>query len=399
MYDEYEEIQQFLDEEADSYVTFEEVLEGHGFTFEEALNGADNYRSKFFSFLGKNEITSNNINVICVELAEKLQQNHNEETLFLYTAMLTENGLLFGNITDSEQKILLWFDQSEKAEFLAEIIMNEPVFRERIRETVNSIKSINTAAEIDREEQALLYKMALEHGFLYKARGNVFLENIGELVRQVNSNKHLKAVKPYVYSAVLCKKNKLITGRKNYSSNIGIIFEPTEYKIDKDNGKNYDTYQSCVELYEQLRRHYYDECDVEFSDYCFANLSNLSEWYYDNCEPDEDIPMTLKQTVEMLAETIELSSEIDDISEFINDNPVLEISYLNVLYESETWSDFVDAMRNDEDIHEYAEKLYKLAEAEKICSDKEKALQYAELCLLQYMEELNRQLLIDALPM
>ena len=143
MYDEYEEIQQFLDEEADSYVLFEEVLEGHGFTFEEALNGADNYRSKFFSFLGKNGITSNNINVICVELAEKLQQNHNEEMLFLYTAMLTENGLLFDNITDSEQKILLWFDQSEKAEFLAEIITNEPVFRERIRETVNSIKSIN----------------------------------------------------------------------------------------------------------------------------------------------------------------------------------------------------------------------------------------------------------------
>ena len=72
MYDEYEEIQQFLDEEADSYVPFEAFLEGHGFTFEEALNGADNYRSKFFSFLGKNGITSNNINLICVELAEKL---------------------------------------------------------------------------------------------------------------------------------------------------------------------------------------------------------------------------------------------------------------------------------------------------------------------------------------
>ena len=50
-------------------------------------------------------------------------------------------------------------------------------------------------------------------------------------------------------------------------------------------------------------------------------------------------------------------------------------------------------------IYEYTERLYKLAKEEIICSDKEKALQYAELCLLQYMEELNRQVLIDALPM
>ena len=155
--------------------------------------------------------------------------------------------------------------------------------------------------------------------------------------------------------------------------------------------------KSYLELYEQLRRHYYDECDVELSDYCFANLSNLSEWYYANCEPNEDIPMTLKQTVEMLTETIELTSEIDDISDFTDDNPVLEIAYMNVLFDEEKWSDFVDVMRNDEDIHKYVERLYKFADAEKICSDKEKALQFAELCLMQYMEAVNRRMLIDVL--
>ena len=28
-------------------------------------------------------------------------------------------------------------------------------------------------------------------------------------------------------------------------------------------------------------------------DFCFANLSPLSEWYYQNCEPNEEIPMAL----------------------------------------------------------------------------------------------------------
>lgn len=398
MYNEYEEMQKFLDNEADCYVPFEEILEGRDLTFEDALKGAENYHNKFFQLLRENGIDSNNISRICVELSEKIKENPSNDMLFLYTALLTENGLLFGDITDDEQKILLWLDQSEKAKFLAELIKNEPVFRNKVSETVESIKNIKVSVEIDREEQALLYKMALQHNFLYKARNsNIFLENVGELVRQMNSNEYLKAVKPYVYSAVLSRKHKMMTERKNYSSNIANVFELTDYKIDTDNGKNFDTYQSYLELYEQLRRHYYDECDVELSDYCFANLSNLSEWYYANCEPNEDIPMTLKQTVEMLTETIELTSEIDDISNFVDDNPVLEIAYINVLSDEVKWSDFVDAMHNEEDIHEYVERLYNLAEAEKICSDKEKALQFAELCLMQYMEEVNRQVLIDVL--
>ncbi|MCM1235124.1 MAG: hypothetical protein NC489_33915 [Ruminococcus flavefaciens] len=33
-------------------------------------------------------------------------------------------------------------------------------------------------------------------------------------------------------------------------------------------------------------------------DFCFANLSPLSEWYYMNCEPNEDIPMCLSRKIQ-----------------------------------------------------------------------------------------------------
>ena len=50
-------------------------------------------------------------------------------------------------------------------------------------------------------------------------------------------------------------------------------------------------------MYDHLRRAYLKEVDIDFCDYCFANLSPLSEWYYLNCEPNEDIPMTLGRKI------------------------------------------------------------------------------------------------------
>lgn len=397
MYSEYEEVQRFLDDEADSYISTEEILSEYGLTYEEALKSSEEFCERFFSTLTEKGFERHNISRLCAELSELLKHDRSDEAIFLYTSMLTESGLLFGETTDNEQKILLWLEQSENADYLTELIKSEPILRTKIQEVASSIFSNNTA-EIDREEQALLYRMALQNTFLYKAKNsNIFLENIGELVRQVNSDPMLKSVKPYVYSAVLSRKHKMMTGRKNYSPNIASVFERTEYKIESDNGKNFDTYQSYLELYEQLRRHYIDEIDIELTDYCFANLSNLSKWYYANCEPNEDIPMSLRQTAESLAATIYLSLDYDDLSDFIEDNPVLEIVYHNLLTDEDKWSDFISAVRNDEDISQYVRRLYEMAGAEKICMDREKALRYAEMCLLQFMEEINRRILIESI--
>ncbi|MDE5768152.1 MAG: hypothetical protein K2H82_02085, partial [Oscillospiraceae bacterium] len=131
------------------------------------------------------------------------------------------------------------------------------------------------------DEQLLLYQIAVQYDFLYRGRkSNLFSANIAELVRKVNQHPELKKIKPYVYSAILSRKHKFMLEHKDYSPNFNNIFQRKEYKINTDNGKNFDTYQSYLELYDQLRRHYQDESDIDFSDYCFAHLSNLSEWYY-----------------------------------------------------------------------------------------------------------------------
>ncbi|MDE6834551.1 MAG: hypothetical protein K2J39_09965 [Ruminococcus sp.] len=387
---EYEELHRWLDEQAEDDTSTEELLQEYGLTMEEASEQADLYREKFFELLRKYGICSDNISVMIAELDRLIYKNQNEDLLFVYTALVAEKGLLFGNMEDEEQKILCWLQQASHAEIFSKAIRMEKIYQKRL-ESLSGFSEIPEAGETDTEEQVLLYQMALQHDFLYKGRkSNFFLENIGELVRKVNASPELKAIKPYVYSAVLSRKHKLMADRKNYSPNFANIFEKKDYKIKTDNGKNFDTYQSYVELYDQLQRYYYDESDIDFSDYCFAHLNNLSEWYYENCEPNEEIPMTL-ELIAQCTTRIEL-----EIPKYIaKQQPVLEIAYKNILLNETDWLDMICEVQKGADISDYCERLYKSAGGARICKDRKLALQYAELYLCVFMEEINCRILME----
>ena len=127
-----------------------------------------------------------------------------------------------------------------------------------------------------------------------------------ELTRKVNSDGMYSRIKPYIYSAVLTRKREYMLNHKHYSPNIRAVLKRTEYNIHKDNGKNFNNYKAYLELYAHMRECFADESDLALSDHCFANLSNLSEWFYENCEAKGDIPMTLHQVIEWMAEMVDI---------------------------------------------------------------------------------------------
>lgn len=390
---EYEVINRFLDDEADSYISTDDILKSNNLTFDVALKSASKFRENFFNLLKNHEIESDIAEIVLIDLCKQMEACKDNDMLKLYCMAITDNGLLFENLSDNEQKILLWLEQKKDAEFLMDYLQKVTKYKTFIDKLAKSINA-DTAQEIDLEEQANLYNMALQHGFIYKnGRNNIFLNNVGELIRQVNSNNYLKAAKPYIYSAVLCRKHKMMLEREDFSPNIKDVFKVISYKIDSNNGKNFDTYQSYLELYEQLKRHYSDECDIGFSDYCFANLSNLSQWYYQNCEPNEDIPKNFR------AEVTSYFSDNQFIKcEFDFDNPVLEIAFENTLNENpDILKEFVNQRYNRENTKKTVDKFYKLSGAEKISKDTENTRKYAESYLTNVMEDNIKNMLIDAI--
>ena len=130
---EYEELQHWLDEESENYISTEELLQEQGLTFKEALKRADLYRKRFFELLQKYGISQNNVSMMISELDKIISEKQNEDLLFLYTALATEKGLFFGDMEDDEQKILCWLEQSGNAEKFSEAIRMEKNYEIRLQ--------------------------------------------------------------------------------------------------------------------------------------------------------------------------------------------------------------------------------------------------------------------------
>lgn len=303
--EEEEEINRLIDEAADEYQPLDAILEHNGLTFKEALSAAEELQNRFFYTLNDCGIKSRKIEQVCFDVVSLLKIEQNDDILFLYTSLLSERGLFFGDITEEEQKIRVWLAHRECADYLNERIRAERILRKRFDVLVRH-KPNKSTTEYNKDEQRLLYKISAGHGFLVRDMGDIYFENLGELIRKVNSDVMYSKIKPYIYSAVITRKREYMLTHKHYSPNISTIFKCIEYNIHKDNGKNFNVYQAYIELYYNIREHYKNESDIALSDHCFANLSNLSEWFYENCDATGDIPMTLHQVIEWLAEIVDV---------------------------------------------------------------------------------------------
>ena len=303
MYDIDYEIYKYINELADQYVEFDELLKQNHLTFDEAQHRAKQFKEKFYALLTKYAIGSQNLVVICYDLMERIsQQPDNPDIQYLYLCVMTDFGLLVRTDSDltEEQKIRNYLRQNELVQeltgFLNLQLENSKKLHKLIEYLKKKIKVKNTEYS---EELDFLYHMTIQHTFLYESVGNeIYQDNLNALVIYLNSDEKLRLVKPYIIFAVLARKTGMMQKRKHFMPNLKAVLQYQDYNIYKDNGKNFNQYQSELELYDHLQRSYIDDdVDMELCDFCFANLSPLSEWYYMNCEPNEDIPMSLRRKI------------------------------------------------------------------------------------------------------
>ena len=151
-----EEIEKFLDDEAENYIPLEEKLLERGIDFETAVTAADKFCRKFNDMLAMRGIAKNNISQVCADIAELLKHDTGNEAGFLYTAMLSEVFLLFGETENDEQKVELWLEQSEKMYYLHTLFFWEKCNYQKIEDISKSVKA-NTLGEVDLEEHKILY--------------------------------------------------------------------------------------------------------------------------------------------------------------------------------------------------------------------------------------------------
>ena len=81
MYDIDYEIYKYINELADQYVEFDELLKRNHLTFDEAQQRAKQFKEKFYALLAKYSISSQNLVVICYDLIERISQQPDNSDL------------------------------------------------------------------------------------------------------------------------------------------------------------------------------------------------------------------------------------------------------------------------------------------------------------------------------
>lgn len=302
MYDIDYEIYKYINELADQYVELDELLKHNHLTFDEVQQCVKQFKEQFYSLLAEYSIGSQNLVETCYDLMEHIKcQLDNLDLQYLYFCVMTDVGLLnkvLGERTE-EQEIRNYFQQHELVQELSTFLKLQSDNSRKINELREHLKKPIKVKNIEHaEESDFLYHLTIQHTFLHDSiKNEVYKDNLKSLLIHINSDEKLKPIKPYIMFAVLARKTGMMQKRKHFMPNLKAIFQYQEYNILKDNGKNFNQYQSELELYDHLRRAYLEDADIDFCDYCFANLSSLSEWYYLYCEPNEEIPMTLGRKI------------------------------------------------------------------------------------------------------
>ena len=296
------EVYKYLNRQAESYVPLNTLLCQRNLTFEAAEQLVQDFREKAFRLMKQYQIGNANLVQICRVLAARIKDDpQNADLVYLYFCIMTDLGLINEiNSADctAEQAVRNYFRQQDAVSELLDFYQEQLRCRDILYQIRTVPKHSYTSNNTDDKEMQLLTELLREHDFLRFS--DILTDNLLSLMQAVSGNEKVRCLKPYILFAVLTRKHGMMQNRAHYLPNLQSVFQYQSYQIDCDNGKNFNSYQDYVELYDSLRRYYEsdDSVDMQLSDFCFANLSPLSEWYYRFCEPDFAIPMTLRRKVQ-----------------------------------------------------------------------------------------------------
>ena len=129
MYDIDYEIYKYINELADQYVEFDELLKQNHLTFDEVKQKINQFKEQFYSLLSKYSIGSHNLIETCYDLIKRMeQQPDNPDLQYLYLCIMTDFGLLNKINTHDrteEQEIRNYLRQRESIQELTEFLESQ----------------------------------------------------------------------------------------------------------------------------------------------------------------------------------------------------------------------------------------------------------------------------------
>ena len=277
----YDELDRMIDDNWSIYTELDKL----GITKERALELADEYIDSVNVLLKKYGIEKQNKLTMIEDICD-MADTENDEHVKLVCDFSADTGLLLKELTD-DNKIALWYYDVPLAEATYKLIKTRKEKHRLMHEIKKCIKSENTNNESYYKE---VFNLLAESGYADGVSDlSILRDNLADIECLINSTKGFDMIAPFVYYQALVRNAKKMLSKQDYSLNPESIFKYKEYSIEKDNGKNFDTYTDYIGLYLDLLD-IFPKSDKELCEVCYLAVSNLGVWNNENISAD-DVPL------------------------------------------------------------------------------------------------------------
>ena len=244
---------------------------------------------------------------LCVRLWEKAKEDPSLALLRLQSYLICDTGLLLDPDTeerDWERDALCWKTIQKEAEELYVYLVDRRQKAWRFSQVLEEIGRVKqtpppgeTAERLEQVVDAFLKNLPL------RGQGDrgILSDNVDALLHLADSSQALHALKPLFLYRVLTRHGKRLQTVRDLRIDLRALWNPVEYRIDRDNGKNVQSYQHQLALFEALYGMFASDAQVDapLNLYGFSRLSNLGEFYLMQC-PEKKQVLPFDPSVELI---------------------------------------------------------------------------------------------------
>ena len=266
---------------------------------EQEIQAAAEGRKRFREELARFGLPIENRHLLCQQLCARASEQPSPELLRLICYLFCDTGTLLDLDPEAhspEQDALCWRRIRKEAEELYARLSSQKQMSVRLREVLKRTKTASAAGIASGDSRTGKQILAAYvRAFPSKGDQETLQYNISALLQLMDSSPDLTTIAPLFLYRALTRHKKRLQSKLDLRIDFSALWKYKTYKIDGDNGKNYQTYEKYVSLFESLYHIFAvkDGVDAPLCLYGFDHLSNLGDFYRMYPQERQTLPFAL----------------------------------------------------------------------------------------------------------
>ncbi|MBP0965458.1 MAG: hypothetical protein J5999_09240 [Oscillospiraceae bacterium] len=250
------------------------------------LCSVSDFRENFKDILKRYGIDPSRRSAACREICELINRKNDSELTYLWILLFLDEGVIYPYRDEDADKV----SKADKralivsADIFEDYCNTEAEYARRFERLRDTVSKKHGKVKCNSKVPTAAFKVTRDH--LLGTRRDGFEKDIMENMKRIQDMsgqyEGLNVILPLIMFTAVTRNAKSFADNSNNVLTVDIrkLLNRKPYKIDRDNGKNFDKFERDIKFFMELTRAYSKQfaVDTGFCYYCFGRVTNLPEW-------------------------------------------------------------------------------------------------------------------------